>query len=121
MGGRGASMGMIHRVPNAAGAFIHENKITRFCLDPNGKHYQDFIDVGYSSDDPERLKNDLLNGLQTHDAEVFQDTTHGAIRYHVDMPLGVKKKRRFRTSWRVDPGSTTPRFITAFRIKEDRK
>ncbi len=121
MGGRGASMGMIHRVPNAAGAFIHDSKITNYCLNPEKPHYKEFTDVGYSRDDPGKLKNDLYNGLQTHIAEEFKDTTPGAIRYHVDMRLGVGQKKLFRTSWRVDPGSTTPRFITAFRIKENRK
>lgn len=63
MGRRGNSGGIAHRVPDYENAAISEAKIMKYCLDLNKKHYEEFTDVGYSKDDPERLKQDLLKGL----------------------------------------------------------
>lgn len=117
MGGRGASSGIVHRMPNYKNATIAEPKITKYCLDPDKKHYKEFIDVGYSKDAPEQLKQDLLNGLAENEAEGTFPNEHGDRSFSVYMELGVTKKKIFKTVWQIDKGTTHPKFITAFRVK----
>jgi len=121
MGGRGASSGFVSKIPNAESATIADNKITKFLLDPEKKHYAEFIAVGYSKDDPERLKRDLLAGLNTSSAKMYEKNSHGDTAFEVDMMLGVTRKAKFRTAWQIDRGAENPRFITAHRIGVDRK
>lgn len=121
MGSRGAKSGIINRVPNANNATIADGKITNWLLSPDKKHYQDFVDVGYSKDKPERLRKDLLNGIKNNEAMEHETNEHGEKTYNVDMLLGVTKKRKFRTGWQIDKGSAVPRLVTAFKIGAKRK
>lgn len=121
MGGRGAESGLVNRVPNASKATIADSKITRWLLDPAKKHYQEFAAVGYSENNPEILRNDLLRGIKESTAMAFEMNEHGDRIFNVDMFLGVDRKERFRTSWQIDKGKKYPRFITAFRIGAKRK
>lgn len=121
MGGRGATSGFVNRVPNADKATIADSKITKFLLDPTKKHYAEFVAVGYSKDDPERLKRDLLEGLPNSGAKMYEANAHGDRSFEVDMMLGVTRKAKFRTAWQIDRGSDSPRFITAHRIGVNRK
>lgn len=118
MGGRGSSSGIIRRVPNAKNATIADSKITQFLLMPGKKHYAEFISVGYSENNPEQLQIDLLNGLMYNSAKEYKTNEYGNKVYEVDMILGITKKKKFRTGWQIDKGSTHPRFITAHRIGE---
>lgn len=115
MGGRGASSHIFNRTPNYNKATIADSKITRFCLYPKGKHYKDFIDVGYDKNNPDQLRQDLLKGLAENKAEVSEPNSHGEIRITVYMKLGVTKKRTFRTGWQIDKGTIHPKFVTAYR------
>lgn len=121
MGGRGAVSGFVSKVPNAEKATIADSKVTKYLLDPEKKHYTEFVDVGYSKDDPERLKHDLLEGLNTSNAKMFEKNAHGDRSFEADMMLGVSRKEKFRTVWQIDKGAENPRFITAYRIGVDRK
>ena len=121
MGGRGAASGIVNRVPNADRAIIADSKITKYLLDPSGKHYKEFIAVGYSENNPEILKNDLLKAVKESAAMAFEPNMHGNRTFHVDMTLGVTRKARFRASWQIDTGKDFPRFVTAFRIGAKRK
>ena len=112
---------MVNRVPGAEKAVIPDNKIVRFLLDPEKKHYKEFVAVGYSKKDPDRLKRDLLEGLVTNTAQAYEANEHGASAFHVDMFLGVTRKARFRTAWQIDKDKDYPRFITAHRIGVNRK
>ena len=116
MGGRGAESGLVSRVPNANNATIADSKITKYLLDPTKKHYQEFVAVGYSENNPEILKNDLLKAAKESAAMAFEPNTHGNRTFHIDTMLGVTRKARFRTVWQIDTGKDSPRFITAFRI-----
>lgn len=120
MGGRGASSGIVRRVPNYNKATIAEPKITEYCLDSTQKHYQEFIDVGYSGDKPEKLKADLLKVLGENETEITKPNSHGDISVTVYMKLGVIKKRTFRTGWQIDKGTNFPRFVTAYRFNQKR-
>lgn len=117
MGGRGGFSGIVHRVPNYKNATVADAKITKYCLDPNRKHYKEFTDVGYSKNDPERLKKDLLKGLAENEAESTFPNEHGDRSFTVYMKLGVTKKRTFRTGWQIDKGTNFPKFVTAYRVK----
>lgn len=121
MGGRGATSGFVNRIPNAGKAVIADSKITKYLLEPAQKHYQEFVSVGYSENDPEKLKSDLLEGLANNTAKVYETNAHGDTAYEVDMLLGVNRKAKFRTAWQIDRGSSSPRFITAHRIGGNRK
>lgn len=121
MGGRGAVSGFVNKVPNADSATIADSKITKFLLDPTKKHYAEFVAVGYSKDDPERLKRDLLEGLPNSGAKMYEVNAQGDRSFEVDMILGVTRKAKFRTAWQIDKGSDSPRFITAHRIGVNRK
>lgn len=116
MGGRGSASGFVTRLPNHQNATIAERKITEYLLKPGTKHYQDFIDVGYSANNPEKLRNDILNGLKTNKALSFEENQHGNRAYQVDMELGITHKKLFRTSWQVDKGKEFPKLTSAYRI-----
>ena len=116
MGGRGSAGGFIAKIPRADKAHIPDAKVVKYLLKPETKHYEEFIAVGYSKNDPDRLKSDLLNGLQSNRAKVYEANKHGNTAYEVDMTLGITTKARFRTAWQIDKGSDSPRFVTAYRI-----
>lgn len=116
MGGRGAVSGFVNRIPNADKATIADSKITKYLLDPAKPHYAEFVAVGYSKDDPERLKRDLLEGLSNSGAKAYEANSNGDRSFVSSMMLGVTRKAKFRTVWQIDEGSNSPRFITAYRI-----
>ena len=119
MGGRGAAGGFVPRLPRKEKAFIHDNKITKFLLLPGAKHYKEFERVGYTPSDKERLRNDILAGLEQNEAKYFEPNKHGDTAYQVNMRLGISKKRWFVTAWQIDKGTDFPRFITAHMIGDD--
>lgn len=121
MGGRGAFSGFVDRVPNHDKATIAEAKISRYLLKPGTRHYDDFISVGYSSGNPEKLKRDLLKGLSENTAEGTYPNNHGDRSFTVYMKLGVTKRKLFRTGWQIDKGENNPRFVTAYRVSKKGK
>lgn len=121
MGGRGAASGFISSVPNADRATIADGKIMKYLLDPEKAHYPEFIAVGYSRDDPERLRQDLLAGLRKGPAKVYGADDFSVVSFVVDTMLGVTREKKFRTVWQVDEGTDYPRFVTAYRIGGNRK
>ncbi len=117
MGGRGAVSGFVNRVPNAEKATIAESKITKYCLNPEKAHYHEFTAVGYSQEDPERLKRDLLDSVRSSSkAKMYEVNEHGERSFEVETELGVTRKAPFKTIWQIDKGSDYPRFITAYRV-----
>lgn len=118
MGGRGTVSGIVKRTPNYRNAAIANEKIEHYLLKNGTDHYKEFIDVGYSSDNPKQLKKDLLNGIAGNEAIETNPNGHGAKSYTVYMKLGVTKKRTFKTIWQIDNKSINPRFITAYRVKK---
>lgn len=95
--------------------FIHPNKINKFCLDPNGKHSNEFFDVGYKTGDFDALYQDILKNFdegQIVDRVLSDDNVE---KFSIFMELGVDKKKRFRTVWQKDTPDSKPRFITAHR------
>ena len=96
--------------------FIHDDKITKFLLKPGAKHYLDFEKVGYTPEDSDLLKQDILNGFSENEmAEYQKNEKTGVVTFNVYMMLGKTKKKRFCIGWQVDAGSDFPRLITGFR------
>lgn len=102
------------RVEEKYNPIIPDSKIVGFMLNPNSKHYQEFTDVGYSKDNPEQLKNDILKKFDYNKAVDHEDTEHGH-KFSIMMSLGVNEKRTFRSVWQIDNGTTEPRIISAYR------
>lgn len=95
--------------------FIHPDKINKFCLDPKGKHANEFFSVGYKPGDYEILYQDLMKNFDESKIVDKVDPGDGVERFSVFMNLGVDKKKRFRTVWQKDTPDSKPRFITAHR------
>lgn len=123
MGGRGASSGIVNRLPNYKRAIIPQRKIGNYLLNPsksNGK--SDFFNsLGYNMKNAERFEKDIRKGLESNKAMSYHKDKFGNTSFDVNMPLGIGKKVMVTTAWRVDKGSTAPRFITAYPREKRRK
>lgn len=99
---------------------VEDKKITGFFLNPESKHGNEFLSVGYSTDKPDVLKNDLLEALRTCKRIPEKTTEHGE-RFSMDAMLGITEKRNFQLIWQIDKSTGIPRIITGHRRKEGRK
>lgn len=98
---------------------IDNRKISEFCLKPGAKHAAEFFSVGYTNSisDQKRLRRNLLGQYDRSKIETTEVLPEGGQQYTIPMMLGVgRKKRTFRTVWRIDKSGAMPRFITAYRI-----
>lgn len=94
--------------------FIHDDKMSKFCLLPEAKHSDDFFEVGYTVDDCELLKSDIKRQFDYKNAVDFVRLGDKE-KFSIFMELGVGKRRRFRTVWEKKGENGIPRFITAHR------
>lgn len=94
-------------------------KYTGYFLKPDARHSQDFFKVGYSPDDPLRLRYDMAKQFDMSKAVNVTYDSDGKKRFRIYMELGVEKKRRFRTAWILDGEDSKPRIVTAFREGKD--
>ncbi len=104
------------------GFVIHQDKLTKFCLLPGGKHATQFFKIGYSEDDPDRLFCDIENGYAPECKIDRRSIGDGHEKACIPMTLGVTAKRLFRTVWQDDGPDGSDRFISAYidrRLKED--
>ncbi len=99
---------------------IQRNKIVMYLLKPGAKHYDEFVSVGYSSQNPRKLAEDIIAAFDIDNVEGKRNTQHGT-SFNVHMLLGVNVKKRFNTAWQIDNNSDKkiPRLISAYR--EDAK
>lgn len=97
-------------------ATIEDNKLFNFLLDANSKHGKDFLNVGYSRDNPEQLRNDILDSFDNRKDAITEETSWGKrIIYYQD--FGISKQRRFKFVWQYDNENERdlPKLITAYR------
>ncbi len=104
----------------AAPCMTTPKKFTEYFLKPGAKHAEQFFDVGYSTDDPLRLRYDMARQFDMSKAVEVKDLSGGARRFNIYMELGVTKKRLFVTGWVQDTPDSKPRIVTSFRKNEGR-
>lgn len=98
---------------------IQRNKIVMYLLKPGAKHYDEFVSVGYSPQNPRKLAEDIIAAFDIDNIEGKRNTQHGT-SFNVHMLLGVNEKKRFNTAWQIDNNSDKkiPRLISAYREDE---
>ena len=108
-------------MPNAERAFIHPDKITRYELEPEhdegGDKARYFIDHGFSLEQPEQLRDALLQHAHEHEVVRVESTRYGVqyiIEGEMEFPDGGV--RRVRSVWQIDTDTDYPRLISAYRI-----
>ena len=106
---------MTEKVMGVTDFVIADAKIEGFCLNPNGKHWDHFRDVGYTTKDGELLRKQLMDAFKNYDsADIKEGKIKGDICFNIYTELGVTKKHLFLTGWQIDRGTNFARFITAF-------
>ena len=95
---------------------IQRNKIVMYLLKPGAKHYDEFVSVGYSPQNPRKLAEDIIAAFDIDNIDGKRNTQHGT-SFNVHMLLGVNVKKRFNTAWQIDNNSDKkiPRLISAYR------
>lgn len=98
---------------------IQRNKIVMYLLKPGAKHYDEFVSVGYSPQNPRKLAEDIIEAFDIDNIDGKRNTQHGT-SFNVHMLLGVNVKKRFNTAWQIDSNSDKkiPRLISAYREDE---
>ncbi len=95
---------------------IAQEKIEQYLLKPGSEHFKEFVDVGYTVNDVELLRQHILLQFSINLATDFRVMHNEAIHFSIFMDLGViGQEKRFRTVWRKDTPESIPRFITAHR------
>ena len=97
---------------------IEDRKITGYLLNPEKTHYKDFVDVGYSKDNPQKLYDDIVSNFNETKAVNHRINYDEYDTYSVFMELGVDKKARFRTVWEIKNKGDKPRLVSAHREDE---
>jgi hypothetical protein len=95
------------------GFSIPEAKLTKFCLAKGAKHADQFFELGYKEGDADLLFQHIQAQYSKKKWSVVSSDQYGE-RFAIPMELGVTDKRVFNTSWIIDPGADTPRFVSAY-------
>ena len=109
-------MGML---PNASNATIDPSKVRDYLLSPShpiGRFKAVvFLALGYSQQEWETLRDDLLGLAKTGNAVPTEPSTYGQ-KYEVSGKLIGPNGRagNFKTIWLVESGKSAPRFLTAY-------
>jgi hypothetical protein len=106
------------KLPHAHLATVPEAKVTRYLLNPahpaGGSKAAFFLRFGFTAVRWQQLAEALVLHAQHNQAVETEQTRHGT-RYAVDGPLSAPDGTvlNIRSAWYIDPGSDTPRFVTA--------
>lgn len=102
---------------------VHEDKLKKYCLNPERPHAKEFFLAGYSSDNAQRLFQDMRDQFDISKAiDRKENSERGAEKFSIPMVLGGASKYTFRTVWANDGPEGMSRFITAYidrKLKED--
>lgn len=93
---------------------IPRPKIESYSLKPGTKHYPEFVDVGYTSNDTDLLLSHINKQLKINEAEQRIDE-YGNTVYDVYIHLGVTTKKTFIAGFQKDKGSNITRLVTLYR------
>ena len=88
-------------MPNKEAAFVEEEKLGYLFREKNKEGY--FLELGFSQDSPEVLRDALLRHAQEHTVEEVTETDYG-IKYSLAGALISPNGRnlRTRTIWQID-------------------
>ncbi len=106
---------MTEKVMKTTEFVIADSKIEGFCLSPNGKHWDHFRDVGFTTKYGDVLRSQLKNAFD-NDArvDIKEGKIKGDICFNIFTQIGITEKHMFLTGWQIDHGTNFARFITAF-------
>lgn len=94
--------------------FIFEDqKITKFLSKPDAKHYKEFVDVGYSENNPQILYDDITGQFDKNKLIENGINSGGNKRYYQLMKLGITKKKDFIAAFQLKNGELY--FVTSYR------
>lgn len=93
---------------------MKEPKLRDYCLKPGATHSKDFFDIGYTSDNPVKLFEDMVSQFDISKKKDSMITDTGAEKFSIPMKLGVTGEHIFRTVWMNDGPDSSFRFITSF-------
>ena len=110
------------KLPHREHAYIPREKITGYLLNPEhpkgrGKA-KFFTSFGYSLTQWEKLKEALLQHMNTHDVSYSEKTPFGTrhvIEGKIFTPIGRTPK--VRVVWFIEMSGTQPRLVTAYPIE----
>lgn len=106
-------------IPNADRAIVEPSKVRDYLLSsshPVGRFKATvFAALGYSQNNWELLRDDLLALVRTTESSSEQTSPYGQ-KYEVGGTLcgPSGRKGRFVTVWLLPPGEDAPKFVTAF-------
>ncbi len=105
-------------IHNESEDFIFDDsKITGYMLCPGKEHYEEFVDVGYSKDDPQKLYDDIVSTFKK-DELIYDGVNNGGNdRYYQKITLGVTKEKPFIAGYEMKNGNL--RLVTCHRVKGD--
>lgn len=106
-------------LPNADQAVVDDDKLRGYLLNVQhplgGPKARFFIRFGFMSDEPESLRDALLQHGRQHEIAGVVQRPHGMV-YLVEGPIGAPDGRApwVRTAWMIRIGEEFPRLVTAY-------
>ena len=106
-------------LPNASEAVVEPSKVRDYLLSPNhpvGRFKAVvFLVLGYTQENWEQLKDDLLALAQTGDTIPAEPSMYGQ-KYELSAKLTGPNGKigHFKTIWLVESEASAPRFLTAY-------
>lgn len=97
------------------------DKMTKWNLNPEKKHFHEFEEVGYTPSDADLLMQHIHEGYDLSKARDDDPGDHCHRKFSISMELGVTEKRNFVTAWAVEKDGEEPKFVTAYREDPKRK
>ena len=107
--------GIIHK--DNEDFIFEDSKITGYMLCPGKDHYEEFVAVGYSKDNPQKLYNDITTSFKKDDLIYDGKNKGGNDRYYQNVVLGVTKEKPFLVGYEIKEGNL--RLVTCYRIGDD--
>ncbi len=98
-------------------AFIKNSKVYGYFLNPEGKHYSHFNEVGYSLSNVDKLFYDIFEQFDKNKLVIDRPGTDYDSCYQL-MYLGVTKNKRFKITWQMDNEfNRLPRLTSGYKYK----
>lgn len=108
------------KLPNYTQTIIDMRKLTHYALDPTreeggGKAHVFEVALDITQEDADFLRDAIIQGIQTNDAEMTQKTQYGQ-KYEVEFEIeGLNEQvATIMTVWIVLDGEDFPRLVTTY-------